>query len=331
METIRNYLENMFMNLPNSTEVLRAKDELLQMMEDKYTELKDEGETENEAVGIVISEFGNLDDLADDLGIDAIVREEAQPLGRALSMEEIKKCLHDYKKRALLMAIGVFLCICSPVVSILGDAFGQMGMQTEVLEAVGVFFLFSFVAIAVGLFIFAGEVTKRFSYMEMENCQIDFAAAQAISDKKAEQNGVCVFQLVLGIMFCILSILPTSMTDLLTHNEVLEDASASILFVMVAIGVFLIVFSQAKNTGYHKLLSLNNQKTVGGNYVKEQKKQIHYKNKNVEMVMSVFWPTITCIYLCWSFLTYDWWFTWIIWPLASFVEYMVKAIFKEEV
>lgn len=43
METIKNYLESMFLNLPNTPEVYRAKSELLQMMEDKYTELKEEG------------------------------------------------------------------------------------------------------------------------------------------------------------------------------------------------------------------------------------------------------------------------------------------------
>ena len=51
METIRNYLENMFLNLPNTPEVYKAKNELWQMMEDKYTELKAEGKSENEAVG----------------------------------------------------------------------------------------------------------------------------------------------------------------------------------------------------------------------------------------------------------------------------------------
>ena len=33
MEAIRNYLESMFMNLPMTAEVLKAKDELLQMIE----------------------------------------------------------------------------------------------------------------------------------------------------------------------------------------------------------------------------------------------------------------------------------------------------------
>ena len=50
MEAIKNYLETMFATLPNTPEVLKAKFELEQMMEDKYTELKNEGKTENEAL-----------------------------------------------------------------------------------------------------------------------------------------------------------------------------------------------------------------------------------------------------------------------------------------
>ena len=50
METIRNYLETMFARLPNTFEVQKAKNELWQMMEDKYTELIKDGKTENEAV-----------------------------------------------------------------------------------------------------------------------------------------------------------------------------------------------------------------------------------------------------------------------------------------
>ena len=73
METIKNYLETMFSQLPNTSEVIKAKNELGQIMEDKYQELLNEGKTENEAVGIVISEFGNLDELAEDLGIKSIV------------------------------------------------------------------------------------------------------------------------------------------------------------------------------------------------------------------------------------------------------------------
>ena len=76
MEAIREYLHNMFLNLPETPQVLRAKAELMEMMEDKYEELMREGMSEKEAVGTVISEFGNLDELAEELGIDGFVNQE---------------------------------------------------------------------------------------------------------------------------------------------------------------------------------------------------------------------------------------------------------------
>ena len=60
----------MFAGLPDTPEVRRAYEELAAMMEDKYTELIEEGLSENEAVGTVISEFGNLEELAQTLGIE---------------------------------------------------------------------------------------------------------------------------------------------------------------------------------------------------------------------------------------------------------------------
>lgn len=59
MDTIRSYIDNMFLGYPKNEAMNHAKEELFSMMEDKYYELKNEGKTENEAIGIVISEFGN--------------------------------------------------------------------------------------------------------------------------------------------------------------------------------------------------------------------------------------------------------------------------------
>lgn len=122
METLKNYLENMFLNLPNTPEVRKAKNELMQMMEDKYTELKNEGKAENEAIGIVISEFGNLDELAEDLGIKTYVEEEVLP-EEMISLEDAKSYLKDTIKHSQLIAFGVLLCILSPVPVIFMDAF----------------------------------------------------------------------------------------------------------------------------------------------------------------------------------------------------------------
>lgn len=116
MEAIRNYLETMFLNLPNTPEVYKAKNELWQMMEDKYTELKNEGKSENEAVGTVIAEFGNLDELAEDLGIKQFVhqpRQEQTPNAVSLSMEDVRQFLREHSRHSYFVALSVFLFILS--------------------------------------------------------------------------------------------------------------------------------------------------------------------------------------------------------------------------
>ena len=77
METIKVYLDNMFMNLPQEAKVLRAKEELLNMMTEKYEELRAEGKNDNEALGTVIMEFGSMEELAEALGVTPIRHQAA--------------------------------------------------------------------------------------------------------------------------------------------------------------------------------------------------------------------------------------------------------------
>ena len=105
METIKNYLESMFASMPNTPEVRKAKAELLQMMEDKYNELISEGTSENAAVGTVISEFGNLDELAESLSLTKEVEVargmESEMPRRFISLDEAKSYLSNRNKKAL--------------------------------------------------------------------------------------------------------------------------------------------------------------------------------------------------------------------------------------
>jgi hypothetical protein len=69
MDDIRDYLESVFSKLPQTPEVHRAKDELGQMMEDKYAELLAQGMPEKDAAKATIAEFGNPDEMLESLGV----------------------------------------------------------------------------------------------------------------------------------------------------------------------------------------------------------------------------------------------------------------------
>lgn len=326
MQAIRNYLETMFMNLPNTPEVLRAKEELWQMMEDKYTELKNEGKSENEAVGTVISEFGNLDELAEELGIHQFMELPevvAEQPRRTITMEDTKQFLHDKARQAFQMAFGVLLCIVSPVGIIISEA-------VHINELIGVLALFLCIAVAVGMFVFSGISIKKWDFLKQEPCSLDFETTNYVHEKKDYNRGIFALFLVIGIGLCILSVIPVIIFgEINLHLQAvdLESMGAAFLLLFVAIGVFLIVYGSMIYGSFDELLKVNDVRTVGGNYVPEQKEQ--YMTPAMATIMEVYWPTITCIYLIWSFLTFEWWVSWIIWPVAAIVHSILKSIFKK--
>lgn len=69
MDTINTFLEAMFAPYPATPRLLEAKRELHAMMEDAYADAVASGKSHNEAVGSVITDFGNLEELAPVLGI----------------------------------------------------------------------------------------------------------------------------------------------------------------------------------------------------------------------------------------------------------------------
>ena len=102
------------------------------------------------------------------------------------------------------------------------------------------------------------------------------------------------------------------------------------LFLFIAAGVLLLIYSAGKNRIYEEILQMNDRSTIAGSNVPQSEEEITYTNEKVATVMSVYWHTVTCIYLIWSFLTFQWWRTWIIWPVAAIIRSLVNSAFGEK-
>ncbi len=320
METIRNYLETMVARLPITFEVQKAKNELGQMMEDKYTELIKDGKTENEAVGIVISEFGNLDELAEELGISSFVIQGNQKAAagiRSVTLAEVKDYLHDRTRAAYTVALGVLLCIISCCGYLLGVSWNWRGAVYATC------FMFLMIAAAIGLFMFSGFVMGKWKFLKQKGCSVDFATAEYVHNRRESFRVTFAMMITIGVILCILSVLPVVIiTSLFSWRSGL---GVVLMFVFIGIGVFLLVAAGNMNAGFSTILSLNKSDTMGGSFVPSQK-QVRYNNNMISQLMSVYWPTVTCIYLCWSFLSFDWHITWIVWVIAAVVQQLIRAI-----
>ena len=136
MEKIKIYIDTMFLNFPKTKELEKAKIELYEMMEDKYTELSKEGKTENEILGIIIGEFGNVDEIAEEFGIEVKteknkVKEKKELRFYNICIEDAKGYINCSKWSALRKALALALIVLSGVAIYIGESFNKISGVRE--------------------------------------------------------------------------------------------------------------------------------------------------------------------------------------------------------
>ncbi|MCF0130391.1 MAG: hypothetical protein HUJ71_01625 [Pseudobutyrivibrio sp.] len=310
MEAIRQYIESMFKTLPNSAEVLKAKDHLMEMAEDKYLSLIEEGHTPNEAVGKVIAEFGNLDELKDELGIaDEVDWEEQNSLEiRNLSLIEVKEYIHDYSSAALLRGFGVlcFICCIMPCIILEND--------------IGAAIMFISVALGVVCMIIQRAMKAKWDYIEVTRCAIELGVAEYVKEEFKNNKVKIVAIQSVGILSLLCCIVPC----IIIH----DSECAAWMILMIGTGVMLNIFSLGIKKAYDIILSINPRNTVGGKYTKGSGR-IVYDNPNIAAIMSIYWTLVVCVYLSISFITFGWFITWIIFPIAAIVNNWIETAYGE--
>jgi hypothetical protein len=315
----------MFAQLPNTPEVWNAKNELSQMMEDKYNELREMGKSDNEAVGIVISEFGNLDELAESLGISKFMGQQVQP-GRIFESGEAAKYIAEKSKGSLICGIGVLCFIICAVGPILGETLEEISGGKLGGGPLGVVSMFVLIAIGVGLCIVSGSIDKKWSYLKNGEYRIDQQTAEEVGRQRDNYRMTHSRRLALGVGLCVLCCVPVIVMTYSSNSDVRGSLGAVAIFLMVGCGVMLIVASSGRMKAFETVLGLNDRSTIAGSYAPAQQEK-KYNSVTVTALMSVFWPTVTSVYLIYSFLTFRWWMSWVIWPIAAIIQGVVNACF----
>lgn len=331
METIKNYLETMFASLPNTPEVLKAKAELWQMMEDKYNELIAMGKTDNEAVATVIGDFGNLNELAADLGIETVQKTVTKETRRQVSWDECRDYINDKGLFAYRLALGILLCIVSVTPWIFNSL---LPIKTV---SVPMILFFGLLAFGVLLIVFSGTVMSKWNFLKRESCFIDYSTAKHIEEERDIYRHTFAAKLTIGILLCALCWLPIVALD--DANVYIISSNGAnligtvIIFLMAGMGVFFIVQASAIMGGFDFLTRVNQAGTIGSTYKKEVKEELEKEgSQNIlaDLFIHNYWSTIAAIYLVLSFLTHQWGSTWLIFPIASLLQKPITRYFKRK-
>lgn len=239
---------------------------------------------------------------------------DSKPL-RRVSMEDANKFLTVNERSAFKKATGVALCILSVVpVNILDGS-----PLNRIADTLGTVLMFLMIAGAVGLFISASADKKPFRYLEKEGIDTAYGVEGILREKQTKFSFTHTRDLIIGTALCILSVVPSMVLDeIFNYNNFSEYVGTSILFIMVAVGVFLIVRTNATKKGFSKLLEEDG-------YTREKKSK---EKDNIGAMVGSYWLIVTAGYLAYSFITFNWAKSWIVFPVASLLTPIVYQIEK---
>lgn len=237
---------------------------------------------------------------------------EADAAVRTVSMEEADAFLTLQAQAAPKIALGVSLCILSPMLLIylgaLSDVEGGYRVSEAVAMAVGLPVLLLVVVGAVALFLRYGRPLERYDYLDKEAIELAYGVEGVVRKRHGAMAKRHTMRLIVGTALCILAAVPLFVSAVFEEQGALMGPVYGLLatLAMVAIGVYLLVETCTLNSGYQRLLE-------EGDYTRAKKEE---SKRNGPLLM-IFWGVTTGIYLFWSFWTDDWERTWLVWPVAG--------------
>ncbi len=258
--------------------------------------------------------------LKDEIGAEALVpAREAADRGEAgvrwVSMEEANDYLDAARVSSGRIALGVLLCILSPIpmilLSILGDQ-KRIPLSADQGGIAGLILLILLAAGAVFLFVTSGLRLSRYEYLEKEVIDTEYGVTGMVKERRAAFERTFTTGLTVGIILCVLSVIPI-LTGIFTQDDLLAGIGVCVMLAMCAAGVWLIVRVCIEWGSYQKLLE-------EGDYTRKTK--LTPKG----WLSGAYWSLATAVFLAYSFWTKDWANSWIIWPVAGVLYAVVAQI-----
>lgn len=112
MKIIRDYIEVLFLQVPVTDETKQMKEDLLGTAEDHYYGLIEDGTSEKEAIGIVISDFGTIDEILKELNIEKEeIRGTEMEDNLTLSIDNVFSHWQETRRFSFGIAVGFLLVI----------------------------------------------------------------------------------------------------------------------------------------------------------------------------------------------------------------------------
>lgn len=239
---------------------------------------------------------------------------------KSVSPEDANVFMDVTRGTAKWIALGVSLCIFSPVSLILLaglQEYGRIGITENMAGGLGMCILLILIAVGVGIFIVNGMKLEKYKYMEEESITLQYGVEGIVCMKKEAFANTYRTCIVVGVICCILSVIPLMLSIALGLGEFAVVCCVSMLLTIIAFGVYPLVWSGTVYSSFQKLLQ-------EGDYTEENKRM----QRKISFFPGIYWVLTTALFLYISFRNNSWETSWIVWPVAALIFVAVLGILK---
>ena len=351
MDAIDTFLDAMFAPYPATPRLLEAKGELRAMMEDAYADAVGRGKTHNEAVGQVITDFGNLEELAPALGIlpdirsagnagaagvaaessaapetgaASLPRDDASAGYPVITLPEAQALAEARRRTGRLLSRGVALFVLAPIPLLTaiglsgGDGTGASGFGEQLAMLIGL--ALTLVLVTMGVLIL---MQRHRSFVGLEHVTDGRFTRNPIVSAwaarlRVENEGPRSRALMLAVGLWIISAIPTVAGGILSDQPGRSQYplfGVSTTLALVAAGLFILLPTTWASSTHETLTEEGRSAGAPGQWDRWSRKDS--ENPLVNAIAAIYWPLILVIFLAWGFLGNGWHICWIVWPIGG--------------
>ncbi len=242
---------------------------------------------------------------------------------RRVTMEQASAYLTRTLEIAPKVALGVFLCVISPVcllmLAVLSDA-NRIGISEDMCGGIGVTVLLLMVAVAVSLFIGCSAKVKEYEFLEKENIETEYGVRGMVKERMNAYKDRRTRMIIIAVALCILSAVPILLAEGLGLGDVACVGAVCVLLALVGIAAALFTLGGMYTGAMHKLLEEED-------YTREKKA----KNGLVATVSGIYWLIVTATYLICTFApsgNANPGNTWIVWAVGGVLYAVVIGVME---
>lgn len=237
-----------------------------------------------------------------------------------ISLETANNFMSASKQASKRIALGVSICILSPVILLLLGAIAETAfppITEDFAGGIGVVVLLIMVASATAIFITTSMQMNKFEYISKKVFDLEYGVAGIVENKKENFSDTFKTGITAGVTLCITSVIPLLLAAAFRASDFTMVICVDILLSIISIAVYIFIRVGMVQDSFNKLLQV-------GDFTEEHKKDDEFAEK----IGGAYWLIITAIYLGCSFYTMQWDRTWIIWPCAGVLFGAIIAIVK---